>query len=51
MDRLLTPWVMVRASCLLSQQGTVVADPGTTRDGTAEERAAAAKPPMGCRPG
>ena len=37
MDRLLTPWAMVRASCMLSQQGTVAADPGTARDDPAEE--------------
>ena len=31
MDRLLTPWAMVRASCLLSRQGTVAEDPGAAR--------------------
>ena len=47
MDRLLTPWVMVRASCLLSWKGTVAEDPGTASDGPVEEGAAAVEPPMG----
>ena len=36
MDRLSTPWAMVRLSHLLSQQGTVAEDPGTTGDGPTE---------------
>ena len=47
MDRLSTPWAMVRASHLLSQWGTVVEDPGTTGDGPAEEGATAPEPPTG----
>ena len=47
MDRLLTPWMMVRASHLLSWWGTVVADQGVAGDGPAEEGAAAAEPPPG----
>ena len=47
MDRLLTPWVMVRASHLLSWWGTVVADLGMAGNGPAEEGAAAAEPSMG----
>ena len=41
MDRPLTPWVMVRASCLLSWWGTVAEDPGVASDGPAEVAAAA----------
>ena len=33
MDQLSTPWVVVRASHLLSQWGTVAEDPGAVRDG------------------
>ena len=47
MDRLLTPWVMIRASCLLSWWGTVAADLGAVRDSPMEEGAAAAEPLMG----
>ena len=47
MDRLSTPWVMVRASCLLSWQGTVAEDPGTAGDGAMEEGAAAPVPAVG----
>ena len=46
MDRISTPWAMVRASRLLSWWDTVVADPGTAGDGPIEEGAAAVKPPM-----
>ena len=44
MDRLLTPWAMVKASRLLSQQGTVAEDPGAAGDGPMEEGAVAPKP-------
>ena len=44
MDRLSTPWAMVRVSCLLSQQGTVVEDPGMAGDGPTEQGAMALKP-------
>ena len=37
MDRLLTPWAMVRASHLLSHQGTVAEDLGATGDGPMDE--------------
>ena len=47
MDRLLTPWAMVRVSYLLSWQGTVAEDPGTAGDGPTEEGAAAVEPLMG----
>ena len=47
MDRLSTPWAMVRASCLLSRWGTVVEDTGTARDGPMEKGAAAPEYPMG----
>ena len=47
MDKLSTPWAMVRASRLLSQGGTVVEDPGMASDGPMEEGAAAAEPLMG----
>ena len=47
MDRLLTPWAMVRTSHLLSWQGTVVEDLGTAGDGPMEEGAAAAEPTLG----
>ena len=39
MDRLSTPWAMVRASHLLSQWGTVAEDPGTAGDGPTEQGA------------
>ena len=41
MDRLLTPWAMVRASNLLNWWGTVVEDPDTAGDGPAEDGATA----------
>ena len=44
MDKLLTPWAMVRASCLLSWQGTVAEDLGTAGDGPTEEGATAEEP-------
>ena len=47
MDRLLTPWAMVRASGLLSQWGTVAEDLGVASDGPAEEGATAAETPTG----
>ena len=47
MDRLLTPWAMVRTSHLLSWQGTVVADLGTAVDSPTEEGAAAVELLMG----
>ena len=47
MDNLLTPWVMVRASHLLSWWGIVGEDPGTAGDGPMEEGAATAEPLMG----
>ena len=46
MDRLSTPWAMVRASHLLSWRGTVAEDPGTASDGPTEQGAAALEPPM-----
>ena len=46
-DRLLTPWAMVRASCLLSQWGTVAEDLGMARDGPTKEGATAADSPKG----
>ena len=46
MDRLSTPWAMVRASHLLSRQGTVVEDPGVAGDGPTEQGATALKPPV-----
>ena len=45
MDRLSTPWAMVRASCLLSWWGTVVQDLGMASNGPMEERATAVEPP------
>ena len=45
MDTLSTPWAVVRASCLLSWQGTVVEDPGTAGDGPTEQEAMALEPP------
>ena len=45
MDKLLTPWAMVRASCLLSWWGTVVKDPGMAGDGYTEKGAVAPKSP------
>ena len=47
MDRLLTPWPMVRASHLLSWWGTVVEDLGVVSDGPMEEGAIAVEPSMG----
>ena len=47
MDRLLTPWAMVRASHLLSWWGTVAEDLGMASDGPAEEGATALEPPIG----
>ena len=47
MDKLSTPWVMVRASRLLSQWGTVVENLGMAGEGPIEEGAAAAEPLMG----
>ena len=44
MDRLSTPWAMVRASCLLSWQSTVVEDPGIAGDGPREQGTTAIKP-------
>ena len=46
MDRLSTPWAMVRASLLLSRWGTVVEDPGMVGDGPMEQGAMALEPPM-----
>ena len=46
MDRLSTPWAMVRTSCLLSWWGTVVEDLGMAGDGPAEQGAMALKPPV-----
>ena len=45
MDRLSTPWTMVRAFRLLSQQGTVAEEPGMTGDGPTEQGAVALEPP------
>ena len=47
MDRLSTPWAMVRASHLLSWWGTVAEDPGTAFDGPMEEGTTAPETPMG----
>ena len=47
MDRLSTPWAMVRASHLLSQWGTVVEDMDMASDGPVEEGVTAPEPPMG----
>ena len=46
MDRLSTPWAVVRASGLLSQWGTVAEDLGMAGDGPMEQGAVAFKPPM-----
>ena len=46
MDRLSTPWAMVRASCLLSWQSTVVEDLGVAGDGPMEQGAMALEPPV-----
>ena len=51
MDKLLTPWAMVRASCLLKQRGTVAEDLVAASDGPMEEGATAVEPPDGSRPG
>ena len=45
MDRLSTPWAMVRASHLLSWQGTVVEDLGMAGDVPMEQGAVVLKPP------
>ena len=45
MDRLSTPWAVVRASRLLSQQGTVVEDLGVAGDGPTEQGAMVLKVP------
>ena len=50
MNRLSTPWALVRASHLLSPQGTVAEDPGMAGDGPTEEGAMALKPPHKSRP-
>ena len=47
MDRLSTPWAMVRASCLLNWWGTVVEDLGIASDCPTEKGATAPEPPMG----
>ena len=44
MDRLSTPWAMVRTSCLLSRWGTVAEDPGVAGDGPEEQGATALEP-------
>ena len=46
MDRLSTPWAMVRVSCLLSWQGTVVEDLGTAGDGPTRQGAMALEIPV-----
>ena len=46
MDRLSTPWTVVRASCLLSWWGTVAEDWSMAGDGSTEQGATALKPPM-----
>ena len=46
MDRLSTPWAMVRASHLLSQWGTVAEDLGVAGDGPTEWGAMVLKPPV-----
>ena len=46
MDRFSTPWAMVRASCLFSQWGTVVENPGMAGDGPMEQGAMVLKSPM-----
>ena len=47
LDRLSTPWAMVKASCLLSRQGTLVQDTDTARDGPALEGATTPESPVG----
>ena len=47
MDRLLTPWAMARASCLLTRWGTVAEDLGVARDGPMEEGPITPESPMG----
>ena len=47
MDRLLMPWVVARASSLLSWQGTVVEDQGVVGDGPVEHGAVASQLPVG----
>ena len=51
MDRFSTPWAMVRASHLLSWQGTVAEDPDMAGDGPMEQGATALKAPQKLRPG
>ena len=43
LDRLSTLWVVVRAPCLLSRQGTAVVDSSAAGDGPAEGEAATPK--------
>ena len=47
MDRLSMPWVVARASNLLSQQGTVAEDQGVAGDGPVEHGAMASQLPVG----
>ena len=47
LDRLSTPWAVVRASCLLSRQGTVVEDQGAARDGPTDKGAIATETSLG----
>ena len=47
LDRLSTPWAMMKASHLLSRWGTVVEDQGMAGDGPAQEGAAAPESPAG----
>ena len=47
MDRLSTPWAMVRASHLLSRRGTVAEDLGMARNGPTEKGATAPEYPTG----
>ena len=46
MDRLSTPWAVVRMFRLLSRQGTVVEDPGAAGDGPMEQGATVLKLPV-----
>ena len=47
MERLSTPWTMVRVFCLPSRQGTVVEDLGAAGEGPVEEGATALESPTG----
>ena len=47
MDRLSMPWMVARASSLLSQQGTVAEDQGAAGDGPVEHWAMASQLPVG----